>query len=399
MFAMVVGDSGLCGVLRADLGSSGLASSRWSVPRGASGVDAVRVLESFPAPSGGGVVFASVPGSYVGVVAQGWRVFWCGVGVMPVGCRPLPDRWLGLSVSSLVFEQWGVRVVDRRLVVDVVAGRLRDVGVVVFVASATGGVGKSVSARRLCEAASARGVSALLVDGNRSQDSQRSFFDPAHRLVLHGVGDWHAGGDVRLGATPGRLLGVSYDVAFAPAPDVNVSWADYQAFIAEARRRWGLIVVDLDRFGVSDSVDVSSAAGGLLMPSLLRGDCLLFIVRAGVATQRDAANVLGVFKASGVESSLVAVKECVPEGLERWPKLDYGRFGVFLGSERWDSDAGGRIARGESGWLDPGLDSVRASVLDWLFPGRGFKPAPEGKPAQQGKVRRGLLGGLFHGRK
>ena len=89
----------------------------------------------------------------------------------------------------------------------------------------------------------------------------------------------------------------------------------------------------------------------------------------------------------------------MPEGLERWPKLDYGRFGVFLGSERWDSDAGGRIARGESGWLDPGLDSVRASVLDWLFPGRGFKPAPEGKPVKPGKVRRGLLGGLFHGRK
>lgn len=389
MLMLVLGESGLAGILSDHLRSAGVDSRQWGMPHEARGVAAVRLLASFPPPDSSGVVFTSVRASYVGAVAAGWRLVWCGEGEAPDGVEPMPGMWAGLSVAEMVERLWHVRVVDRRLVADVLAGVTRSVGVVVFVSSATGGVGKSVSSRRLCELAASKGVRALLVDGNQSQDSQRSFFDPAHRLPVRGVADWVEGGvsDCVVG---GKTLKVGYDVAFAPARLVKVDWGVYERFVRAARREYELVVVDLDRMGAPDLGDSGSAAGGLVVPGLLRGDCLLFVVRAGVATARDAMNVLVGLKSCDVDSGLVGVKECCPVGLDDYPKVKWGRLGCFLGVESWSMRAAGCLARGESGWSDAGLDSVRLRVFSWLFPERKVK-----EPVGEKPVRKSWWGRLF----
>ena len=376
MRALIAGDAGVLGVLRGVVDRS-----RWEVPVVDEPGAQVAFLEAHPVPAGRrGVVLASRAGEWMRAARAGWTVYWCvpetGRGV-PYGTVPLPGEWTGLSVGAFASLLWpGCGVVDSRVVGDVMLGVSGALGVLLSVASNTGGVGKTTTCRRLCERAAERGVRALLVDGNVLQGSQRSFFDPQRRMAVRTVGDWRPGADARRGANPGRALGVGYDVAFAPPVGSGGSWEPYGPFLSAARRLWELVVLDVDRIDADEVRDPASMAGGLVVPSLLAGDPLLLIVRAGRQTQADAVNLLGALPATGASRELVGVKDCLPIGMDEdaYTRLDYSRWATFLGVEHHTARAARLLAHGESDWEDPGLDLVRERTLAWAMPGRGFDP-------------------------
>lgn len=348
-------------------------------------------------PVPGGVVLASVPADWAGVSRVGWRVVWCSPGGVPRGCEPLGEEMLQLTVGGLARSLWGGHVTadDSRVVGDVLLGRVSKDGLVLFVSSASGGVGKSASSRRLCERAAQVLPHVLLVDANQRQGSQRSFFDPYGKRDVMTVGDWREGMPPVRGANPGKMLGVRYDVSFAPPYGADVEWGRYLGFLNAARKMWGLVVVDTDRFGADDVADPGAMAGGLLLPMMDNGARLLFIVKAGVQTQADALRTLSRLPSQGIEPSAVGIKDTVPSELDSYRRMDYSQYGAYLGAEKQDADAAQRIAAGQSGWADPNLDAVREYVLQWALPSAGFDAAAVMRqaPAQggQAQAKRGLF--------
>ena len=350
---------------------------RWRVPAGDEPAAQIRFLLDSPLPSGGGEVYADVQGDWTAVQRKGWRVLWCADSQPPVGTVPLPDEVLHLSVSDLAERVWGMPVRDPRMVGNVLRGVVANLGTVLYVTSATGGVGKTTGSRRLCERAARNGIRTLLVDGNMGQGSQRSWFDLSQSKPLRSVSNWRPGKDPRMGANWGeRQLGVKYDVAFAPPSGTSVGWDAYHGYIEAARAPWQFVVVDLDLINAKDLRDGSTAAGGLLVPALRSHDLCLFIVKAGVQTQGDAVGVLSALSSKGVNIPLdcIGIKDVMPVGMDSYKRLDYRRYGVWLGEERQSEEAGRRLARGDNDWADPLLDETRERVLAWALPDRGFDP-------------------------
>lgn len=350
---------------------------RWRVPSGEDPATQIRFLIDSPMPRGGGQVLADVQGDWTAVQRRGWRVLWCDDSQPPVGTFPLSEEMLHWSVSDLAERVWGTPVRDPRMVGDVMRGVTSDLGTVLYVTSATGGVGKTTGSRRLCERAAQKGVRTLLVDGNMGQGSQRSWFDPARDKPLRSISNWRPGGDPRMGANWGeRQLGVRYDVSFAPPSGSGVTWETYRAFVEEARAKWPLVVVDLDLINAKDLRDRGTAAGGLLVPALRSHDLCLFVVKAGRQTQGDAVGVLQALSSEGmsIPADCVGIKDVLPVGMDSYTRIDYRRYGVWLGEERQSEEAGRRLAKGSNGWADPLLDETRERVLAWALPGRGFDP-------------------------
>lgn len=370
MVCYIVGGGHLSDTLRREL-----PDARWRVPSGRDPVEQAHWLTTRPVPPGRhGFVFASQSAPWAQVRDAGWRVYWVGDGREPFGTEPLPAVALQAPVSDLAYRFWHVRVADKRLVIDVIEGRTRRAGTVLCVTSNTGGVGKTVSSRRLAERAAQQGLATLLVDGNMLQSSQRSFFDPAHNKPLATIHEWR-GDDARNAVNRGRTLGVPYDVTFAPPVGVTVAWGDYMSFIREARKLWQFVVLDLDRISAADFNDPSTAATNVVQPFVTGGDPMLLIVKAGVQTQGDALGLLAAFPDAGLPRELVGIKDTIPVEMDgQYHRLDYTRYGTFLGAERQSAQAGQLIARGESGWSDPGLDVVRERVLAWALPDAGFDP-------------------------
>lgn len=278
---------------------------------------------------------------------------------------------------------------DRRLLGDLLLGHTNKSGVVLAVTSATGGVGKTVTSRRLCERAAEMGVSSLLVDGNMLQSSQRSFFDPSRTKPCKTIANWRPGMDPRHGANPGKRLGIDYDVCFAPPVGTKIPWSQYSDYLTAARKLWGLIVLDLDRISAADLTNPNTAAGGLLVPLILSGDPCLFIVKAERQTQGDAMSVLSRMPALELPKECIGIKDTIPAsyGDGDYQPIDYSPYGMFMGAERQSEEANLHIADGESNWDDDGLDLVRERVLEWAMPDVGFDPE-EFEPQ-----RGGLFGG------
>lgn len=355
---------------------------RRSTPVGEEYAQLSPFLVSHPVPEGKqGFVFTSNAGDWLKVAKAGWTIYWCANSQPPYGTRSILSEHADWSMVDLCAQYFGVNVTDKRLVGDILEERANQTGIVLAVTSNTGGVGKTTSSRQLAQRATQMGVSTLLVDGNMRQSSQRSFFDPHRELNLNSIADWHPGMRMspRVGATHGaKRLGVHYDVTFAPPAGVEVSIDHYKRYIAQARRMWQLIVLDLDRISASDLKDKSTMAGGLLYPSVNAGDLALVIVKAGAQTQADADNLLDAMNAAGMPQERVGVKLTIGEENANVPHdefltFDYTRF-TFLGIEQQTAQAGRHIANAERDWEEPQLNQVREQVLAWALPDVGFTP-------------------------
>lgn len=383
MVAVIIGGGGMLDAIKAKV-----PEKAWKVPAGGDPMQQIRFLAANPVRHGShGFVFTSEAADWRPVTAAGWRVYWCDPSREPVGAYMLPPSALRMSLSDFTHRFWGVRIVDKRLVSDVLSGHTQDVGTVMTVTSCTGGVGKTVTSRRLCERAAERGVRALLVDANMRQSSQRSFFDPEHAMKLNTIFDW-VGGDPTQVATPGRTFGIGYDIVFAPPTGQTVDWDCYRNFIEQARKQWQFIVMDLDRISVADLDDDDTAAGRIIVPYTRSGDPCLFIVKAGRQTQSDAMMLISSLPRVGMPRECVGLKDTVPPGMGEYTRYDYSNYGTFLGVEHQTNKAGVLIAEGKSNWSDPELDLVRENVLAWALPDEGFDPSRYGTSSKRGHGRR-----------
>lgn len=349
-----------------------------------------------------GVVFACCSAPWARVTANGWTVYDCRSADGPLmdGCVRLPRSVLGWTVDRFVRQWWGRSETDPWSDASVELGVLLSdaplgaLGRVLLVTSGSGGVGKSVSARRLAWRAGQVLPHVLLVDGNARQPSQSSFFNPLDKRRFKTVSEWRPGlNPVSSAVTLGRdLHGLPFDVAFAPprgaAPSDDVLWQGYAGFLLAARVLYDLIVVDLDHVLYQDLGDGLTAGGGLLVPLLQGGDMVLFIVKAGAQTQLDGLRTLTGLAESGVKRGSVLIKTTVPLGLESWKPFDMGRFGLFMGVEKQDARGEAHIAARDVGWPAPGLDFVRERVLLTVFPHSGFDPALAVEP--EADKKRGL---------
>lgn len=342
----------------------------------------IRFLADNPARRGTGTVFTNVSANWMDVRKAGWRVFWCSTEQKPVGTVALPEKALEQSLSDMIRQFWNTEVADKRLVGDIVLGTVEKLAPLLFVTSGSGGVGKTVTSRRLCERAAAKGVRSLLIDGNMLQSSQRSFFDPARRMDARTILDWRDGEKTTEGANRGKRFGVEYDITFAPQTGAVTTWTRYAEYINQARKLWQFVVVDLDRISAVDLRDPDTAAGALVTPYVKSGDLCLYIVKAGRQTQADAMAMMSVLPEVGIPRECFGIKDSIPMGMEDYTSLDYSRYGTFLGAE-WQTDAANRsISEGKSNWPDPKLDYVREKVLAWAMPQAGFTP-DEFKPKER----------------
>lgn len=372
MVSLIVGNGPLLTAL-----TSHIPPERWHVPAGAAPVEQAHWLSRQPVPPGKhGFIFTDQPAQWMPVQAAGWRVYWCDASQEPVGTEPLPEAALQRPIADMARRFWGVSIPDRRIVADVMLGHLERTGTVLTVTSNTGGVGKTVTSRRLAERAAQAGLRTLLIDGNMRQSSQRSFFDPMRNKPLHTIYEWR-GGKPFPAANQGRTLGINYDISFAPPTGVTTTWRQYMMYIHEARKWWQLIIVDLDRISAADFDDETTAASSIVLPLAMGGDPCLVIVKAGIQTQGDAMGLLMAMPQAGVPRECVGIKDTIPVGMKQseYQRFDYSRYGMFLGTEFQSEAASARIAAGQSGWADPGLDHVREAVLAWACPDVGFDPA------------------------
>ena len=228
------------------------------------------------------------------------------------------------------------------------------------------------------------------MDANFTQDSQRSFFDSAHRRVFATVDDFRD--DVLSCVTQGSVLGVGFDVVFAGGFTTSVI-DRYVQVINRLRSLYGLIVVDMDRFGAQDVSNRLTVAGGLLVPCLLRGDRLLFVSRVGMQSSRDSVNSLReLLSVYGLSHGLVAVVDAVPYPV-KVARVDWSKVAVYAGEQPWSTRVEEFISRASLGWSDENLDTSRNRIMRWLFPDMKIgednhsKSKKKKKRSRQSKVR------------
>lgn len=343
MASLIIGHGGILDVLR-----SKVPEQRWRVPAGEDFAAQADFLTRHPVrPGRQGIVFTNLPGNWMPVADAGWTIYWIDRGQIPIGAQALPEYFMDRSITDFVHEFWRIQTIDKRLVGDIILNRTRQTAPMIIVTSNTGGVGKTVSSRRLCERAREKGLRPLLIDGNMRQSSQRSFFDPGQRMPARTIADWRPGMAAQYGANSGRMFNIGYDVSFAPPAGAMVSWDHYRAYIEEARKLWDFVVLDLDRISADDLQDSTTAAGGMVVPYVLAGDLCLVIVKAGVQTQGDALNLLSAFPRYGLPRECIGIKDTVPVGMTDYRPLDYSRYGIFLGVEYQTVEAGNLIASGK----------------------------------------------------
>lgn len=371
--SLIIGSGGLLTTVKKALSRAG--NMRWQVPAADNIQAQSDYLMRHPVPSDfKGIIFTDKAGNWLPVANAGYLIYWCDTGQIPVGTMGMSEQMLRMSVSDFVHAYWGINVADKRLVVDILQNKVRDTAVLLPITSNTGGVGKTTSSRQLADRASQVGLRVLLIDGNIRQSSQRSFFDPRQDKPLHTIADWRPGMHARVGANHGRNLGVPYDVCFAPPAGVVVDWQLYRQYITAARRLWDFVVLDLDRISADDLDDEDNIANGLLLPYIHAGDPCLVIVKAGRQTQIDALNLLSAFARHQLPRDLIGIKDTVPVGLSNYRRLDYTRYGTFLGTEYQTVEASNHIANGDMRWDDEGIAFVRENILNWVLPDRGFNP-------------------------
>lgn len=365
----------------------------WGVPVQGTATDKAQFLAMHVPNAQPRIVLVSEAADWLPVVKAGWTVYWAdGNSMMPYGTKQPPREWMTLTVGQLATQLWKVPASDKRLVGTVLRGQIERMGTLLSVTSASGGVGKTTSARRLADRAARNGIRTLLIDGNIRQSSQRSFFDPYGQMNVPTVADWRPGmhKTPRIGATHGKTFGVPYDLAFAPPQGASVTWEHYRRFIRVARQpgMWEFIVLDLDRISPDDLHEPDTVAGGLLLPAIMAGDPCLMVVKAGKQPQADAMHLLEQFRLMGIPKDMLGIKDVLGVGIDSYEPSDYEDCGVFLGTEHMTVAASKHLNAGETGWDDPALDYVREKTLAWALPDRGFNPEKYRESDRKGKGKR-----------
>ena len=386
--SLIIGSGGLLTTIKKALTRAG--NMRWQVPAADNIQAQADYLIRHPVPSGSkGIIFTDRAGNWLPIANAGYMVYWCNTGQIPVGAMGMSEQMLRMSVADFARTYWGIQLADKRLVVDILQNKVKETAVLLPITSNTGGVGKTTSSRQLADRASQVGLRVLLIDGNIRQSSQRSFFDPRQDKPLHTIADWRPGMQVQVGANRGRDLGVPYDICFAPPAGVGVDWQIYRQYIQAARRLWDFVVLDLDRISADDLDDRENIANGLLLPYIQSGDPCLVIVKAGRQTQIDALNLLTALAEHHLPKELIGIKDTVPVGLQGYRRLDYTRYGTFLGTEYQTVEASNHIANGDVRWDDPGLAFARENILNWALPDRGFNPERFNPNAKNSEGKKG----------
>lgn len=162
MASLIIGHGGILDVLR-----SKVPEQRWRVPAGEDFAAQADFLTRHPVrPGRQGIVFTNLPGNWMPVADAGWTIYWIDRGQIPIGAQALPEYFMDRSITDFVHEFWRIQTIDKRLVGDIILNRTRQTAPMIIVTSNTGGVGKTVSSRRLCERAREKGLRPLLIDGN-----------------------------------------------------------------------------------------------------------------------------------------------------------------------------------------------------------------------------------------
>lgn len=383
---LLVGTGGLIGTLK-----SSVPSKYWQVTDSDSPDAIINALLTNSSHAKGSSVFVNVSANWSRAQHAGWQIIWCGTRTRPpVGTMPLPRRMQEMALDDFAWRFWRVHVPDRRRVIDVITGRVTSMAPVMYVTGGSGGLSKTVSARRLAERAAAMRIPTLLVDANATQGSQWSYF---HEPVgARTIADWQEGDKPTRGANQGRKFGVAYDLSFAPPSGVQIPWLHYQDYITRARETWGFVVVDLDHITADTIDDPDTAAGALLTPGVKGGDLCQYIIRAGVQTEADGLKVLGPMIDAGMPRENIGIKLIAPEGVHLNDTQEYERryskYGIFLGIDTFSSQAAMHLMNGDNNWPDPLLDYTREATLKWAFPDKGFTPERH-QPKPQ---RKGLFG-------
>ena len=383
---LLVGTGGLIGELQ-----SCIPAKYWQVTESTSPEAVIDALLANSSHAPEGTVFVNVSANWAEAQRAGWRIVWCGSRTHPpVGTIPLPRNMQEMALADFAERFWRVHITDRRRVIDIIAGRVSQVSPVMFVTGGSGGISKTVTARRLAERSAAKRIPTLLVDANATQGSQWSYFrEPAEART---IADWQIGDRPTAGANRGRDLGVGYDMCFAPPASVRVPWRNYRDYIARARELWHFVVVDLDHITADMLEDEDTAAGALLTPGLKGGDLCQYIIKAGVQTEADGMRVLGPMLDAGIPRENIGIKLVAPEGVDLSGVEEYrdkfSKYGVFLGVDTFSNQAGMHLMNGDNNWPDPLLDHTREETLKWAFPESGFTP----EKFQRKQKKRGLFG-------
>lgn len=369
---LLVGSGGLIQTLQ-----SAIPAKYWNVTDSTDPNTVVDALIAHKDRARGSTVFVNVSANWSKAQREGWRIVWCGNKTRPpFGTIPLPNQLQDMPLSDFAWQFWRVHIPDRRRVIDVITGRVASLAPVLYVTGGSGGISKTVTARRLSERASSLHIPTLLVDANATQGSQWSYFhEPSN---AHTIADWQQADKPTTGAYQGRHLQIGYDLCFAPPVGVKISWQQYRDYIASARELWSFVVVDLDHISGDTILDPNTAAGALLTPGVKGGDLCLYIIRAGVQTEADGIKVLGPMIDAGMPKENIAIKLIAPEGINlnnmQAYERTYSRYGTFLGVDTFSSSAGIHLMNGDNNWSDPLLDYTRENTLHWVFPDKGFTP-------------------------
>lgn len=258
------------------------ARERITVP-GVTVWDQVRRLCEREAPAGG-MVCACVSAEWEKVQAHGWQVYWCGPGVCPAGCMPLPDMVQSWTIDFFVRTLWGHVAKDHAETVMTVREAVHEFRLalhrVCVVAHTSGGVGASHLARDICCCASTV-VSSVVLWDMTSTGSQESFLHGQREGVeCRSCVSWRPHYDLHEGMTSGKECGLAFDVSCSPL--TNGLRSDHllslcQQFGEAVRDQYDLTVIDTDCLTRFACEDPSSFWSSLWMPWHHAGDYLLYL--------------------------------------------------------------------------------------------------------------------------
>lgn len=210
-------------------------------------------------------------------------------------------------------------------------------GFVVVCLAGKGGVGKSLMAKAIAEAASDGGLSVALIDANRGQGDQAKYLRLAPGASLPTIFDFAAGSarieDVfltpeivnasRHPAAMRTAAPVKYSVVLAPPahladPDV-VTTAKYNQVVAYAKAHFDMVVLDTQ---IVEATDTSGLIDGMVIPLALAGAWSIGVTDSSRPGLENLKERLAAFVGAGADPSRILI---APNQLNPATKVDFSQ--------------------------------------------------------------------------
>ena len=262
-----------------------------------------------------------------------------------------------------------------------------ELGQVLFVYSAKGGVAKSATSRNLAARAASVGKKVFLVDGNRGQGDQRTTLRLAE-AELPSMFDAAITGDVttaflspaQVNQARGKLLPpVQFALVMAPPPDLDdiekVTPQLYRDAIDEARSICDLVVVDMQMVEAAEVRTPGQSAHSLMVPMLRQGCFALGLSEASTESMRNLLHTIDELVTSGVSSAqLLSAVTMLDDGTfdVRAAEKFLSEQTVFVGQIPRLLEVANKIQAGVSTYdhpeLTPLYDEVLRRIIDYSPP-------------------------------